>query len=247
MIRQGLSSEEAHQNFWLVDRQGLLIEDDPMLTVEQKPYARKRDELNQRSLSLLETVAWVKPTALIGCSAQAHAFTQNIIETMASTCERPIIFPLSNPDTRCEAEPEALIRYTNGRALIATGTQFDDVIYNEQTYSIAQCNNALVFPGIGLGILAVKARLLSKDMIWAATEALSLYSQNSKSESLRLLPSLAHAQAIAKKIAIAVAAMAISEGLAESNQSVDLEHHIDSIFWEPNYLPFKKTQNTASS
>ncbi len=240
MVRQGLTPEQAHQNFWLVDRQGLLIEDDPTLTEEQKPYARKRTELDKSSFSLLETVTLVKPTALIGCSAQPHAFTQEIIETMARSCERPIIFPLSNPDTRCEAEPDALVRYTNGRALIATGTQFDDVIYNDQTYPIAQCNNALVFPGIGLGILAIKARLLSKNMIWAATEALSLYSKSSKNEPSRLLPSLAHAQAIAKKIAVAVAKMAISEGLAESNQSVNLEHHIESIFWEPKYLPIKK-------
>jgi malate dehydrogenase (oxaloacetate-decarboxylating) len=246
LIRDGLSSTEAYQRFWLIDRQGLLVETDLDLTDAQKPYARSINEIKTWSLnldmqpSLTETVRHVKPTILIGCSAQTGAFSQDIIETMATTCERPIIFPLSNPDEKCEAQPADILAWTQGKALIATGTAFAPVEYQNRMVQIAQCNNALVFPGIGLGVLAVCASRLTKDMILAAGKTLSHFAPSKKDSFLPLLPSLDNAQTVAKEIAIAVAQCAIDSGYAQCNQDSDLVQLIEDRFWEPRYLPFRK-------
>lgn len=248
LVRQGLSVKEAYKRFWLIDRQGLLIDSDIELTEAQKPYARKPSEIsgwltnNKQLPSLTDTVRQIKPTILIGCSAQTGAFSQDIIETMCSTCERPIIFPLSNPDEKCEAQPSDILVWSHGKALIATGTAFPAVEYQNRLLEIAQCNNALVFPGIGLGILAVQASRLSKGMIWAATQALTEHSPSKKDSFLPLLPSLDDAQAVAKHIAVAVARKAIQEKLAQRNKKADLEKLIQDIFWEPRYLPFRKAE-----
>jgi len=244
LVRKGVSIQDAYRRFWLVDRQGLLMEDDPDLTEAQKPFARKKTDIKKWSLNgksnpfLTDIVQHVEPTILIGCSAQTRAFTQDIIEKMAAKCERPIIFPLSNPDNKCEANPKNIIEWTNGKALIATGTAFPTVEYQNRMLPIAQCNNALVFPGIGLGILAVRATRLSKAMIWAASQALSEFSPSKKDSFLPLLPSLDDAQIVAKHIAISVAKTAIDSGLAQCNQDKPLDKLIDSLFWEPRYLPF---------
>lgn len=246
MVGLGLSLKEAHECFWLVDRQGLLIENDPELTDSQRPFARKASDVsswtmqNKKFPSLTDTVRNVKPSILIGCSAQPGAFSQDIIETMASHCERPIIFPLSNPDEKCEAQPSDILTWSNGKALIATGTAFPAIEYQNRLIEIAQCNNALVFPGIGLGILAVQASRLSKAMVWAASQALSTFSPSKKDSFLPLLPSLDNAQTVAKHIAVAVAKSAIDNGLAQCNQDKDLETLIQDKFWEPRYLPFKR-------
>lgn len=247
MVRRGLTREDAYQRFWLIDRQGLLIDCDLELTDAQKPYARKAEEivgwptLHKQHPSLTDTVRQIKPTILIGCSAQPGAFSQDIIETMCSTCDRPIIFPLSNPDEKCEAQPADILVWSQGKALIATGTAFPAVEYQNRLLQIAQCNNALVFPGIGLGILAVRASRLSKGMIWSAAQALSEYAPSKKDSFLPLLPSLDDAQTVAKHIAIVVARTAINENLAQINQEADLEKLIQDMFWEPRYLPFIKT------
>ena len=245
MVRRGLSLEEAYKRFWLIDRQGLLVENDIELTDAQKLFARKQNEvigwsmLEKKFPSLTDTIRHVKPTILIGCSAQPGAFSQDVIETMSSHCERPIIFPLSNPDEKCEAQPADILAWSKGCALIATGTAFAAVEYQNRLVQIAQCNNALVFPGIGLGILAVRATRLSKAMIWAASEALSSFSPSKKDSFLPLLPSLDDAQLVAKHIAISVARTAIETGLAQCNQDKDLEKLIEERFWEPRYLPFR--------
>lgn len=246
MVREGLTSEEAYQRFWLIDRQGLLLERDQDLTDAQKPYARSAKEVEAWNInekqhpSLTDTVRHVKPTILIGCSAQTGAFSQDIIETMAVTCERPIVFPLSNPDEKCEAQPADILHWTQGRALIATGTAFPAVEYQNRMVEIAQCNNALVFPGIGLGVLAVSATRLTKDMILAAAEALCHFAPSKKDSFLPLLPSLDNAQTVAKSIAVAVARCAIDSGYAQINQDKDLEQLVEDMFWEPRYLPFRK-------
>lgn len=245
MTRQGLSKEEAYQRFWLVDRQGLLLDSDLALTDAQKPFARNKDEIStwtrqNQQATLLETIHQIKPTILIGCSAVPNAFTQELIEMMSSTCEQPIIFPLSNPDERCEAQPADLLVWSQGKALIATGTAFPPVNYQNRVVQIAQCNNALVFPGIGLGIIAVQASRLSEGMIWAAAQALSNYAPSKKDHFLPLLPSLDDAQTVAKHIALSVAETAIKEGLAQKNQTADLEKLIETLFWQPRYLPFRK-------
>ncbi len=244
MVMRGLSQEDAYKRFWLIDRQGLLIEGDPEFTEAQIPYARKPNECSEwpDSRTLRDTVRQIKPTILIGCSAQTGAFAQDIIETMAANCERPIIFPLSNPDEKCEAQPADIIVWTHGKALIATGTAFPSVEYHHRLIQIAQCNNALVFPGIGLGIQAVQATRLSKAMIWAASQALSELSPSKKDSFLPLLPLMDDAQAVAKHIAVAVASVAIETGFAQNNQDKNLEALIEEIFWEPRYLPFKRSE-----
>jgi malate dehydrogenase (oxaloacetate-decarboxylating) len=247
MVRLGLSKDEAYQHFWLIDKQGLLLDDDAELTPSQQPFAKTKADIKgwdlkgKKQVTLTDTVRNVRPTILIGCSAQPGAFSQSIVEIMTEHCDRPIIFPLSNPDDRCEAQPEQLLSWSNGKALIATGTAFPAVEYENKLIQIAQCNNALVFPGIGLGILAVGATRLSKGMIWAAAQALSELSPSIKDSFLPLLPSLDDAQVVAKHVAIAVAKTAIASGLAEKNQDKDLEALIHELFWEPRYLPFKRT------
>ena len=246
MVREGISPEEAYQRFWLIDRQGLLLNTDPDLTEAQKYYARTPKEIEAWAInekqhpSLTDTVRHVKPTILIGCSAQPGAFSQDIIETMSVNCERPIIFPLSNPDEKCEAKPADILIWSQGRALIATGTAFPAVEYHNRMVQIAQCNNALVFPGIGLGVLAVNATKLTKDMILAAAHALCKFAPSKKESYLPLLPSLDDAQTVAKEIAVAVARCAIDSGLAQKNHDADLEKLVADMFWEPRYLPFKK-------
>lgn len=246
MLRQGLSLQEAYNRFWLIDRQGLLITSDSELTPGQKPYARNFLEieewfdLSQRSPSLLDTVNHIKPTILIGCSAQPGIFSQDIIELMSASCERPIIFPLSNPDDKCEARPEDILYWSKGKALIATGTAFPAVEFGNRLLHITQCNNALIFPGIGLGVLAVRAKKLSDGMIWAAAEALSQFAPSKKEVFSPLLPLLSEAQNIAKKIAFAVAQTAIKEELAQINTDNNLEKIINDLYWEPRYLPFKR-------
>ncbi len=248
MVRRGLSVKEAHSRFWLVDRQGLLSDADLELTDAQKPFARKHSDIaswsthGQKFPSLTDAMRHIKPTTLIGCSSQPGAFSQAIIEMMASHCERPIVFPLSNPDEKCEAHPADILMWSNGKALIATGTAFPTVEYQNRLLQIAQCNNALVFPGIGLGILAVRATRLSKEMIWAASCALSEFSPSKKDSFLPLLPSLDDAQVVAKRIAKAVAQTAIDSGLAQCNQDTALDKLIEDLFWEPRYLPFKRIE-----
>lgn len=239
LVRQGLPIEEAVKRFWLIDRQGLLVSTDLSLTEAQRPFARTD---TSTALSLRDTIVAIQPTVLIGCSAQPGSFSQDIIEAMASCCERPIIFPLSNPDEKCEAQPTDILTWSQGRALIATGTAFPAIQYQNRLVQIAQCNNALVFPGIGLGILAVKSKHLTKGMIWAATQTLSEFSPTKKDSFLPLLPSLDDIKVVAKAIAVSVAKQAIAEGLAQRNEKADIEKLIEELYWEPRYLPFRKPE-----
>lgn len=246
LIREGLTEKEAYQRFWLIDRNGLLLASDSDLTEAQIPYARTTHDIQDWTIngypnpSLTDTIRHVKPTILIGCSAQANAFSQDIIETMSNTCERPIIFPLSNPDEKCEAQPADILNWSQGKALIATGTAFPAVEYQNRQVVVAQCNNALVFPGIGLGILAVKAKRLTKSMILTAAHVLSQFAPSKKDSFQPLLPSLDNAQTVAKAIAVAVARVAIEEGVAQENIDGDIPQVIEDRFWEPRYLPFRK-------
>lgn len=246
MVAQGSSIEEALQCFYLIDRQGLLIDDDGTLTRAQLPFARSKADLKSLGLEdkefvgLYDVVKAVKPTILIGTSAQPGAFSQSIVEIMSEHCARPIIFPLSNPTEKCEAQPKDILLYSKGQALIATGTNFEPIQYHNRLITIAQCNNALVFPGIGLGILLVDAKRLTKKMIWKAAEALSQHAPIKVDSFAPLLPSLDEAKQVAKHIALAVAQCAIEEGLAHKNQQVNLEQLIDNNFWQPTYLPFKR-------
>jgi malate dehydrogenase (oxaloacetate-decarboxylating) len=224
MRRYHLSEKEAREKFWLVDRFGLITDNTPDLTDAQKPYAR-RDATTLSDLA--EIIDDVKPTILIGCSAQHGKFTEQVVTAMAKYNEYPIIFPLSNPTEKSEATPADLLKWTKGRALIATGSPFKPVNYNGKTYVISQCNNSLVYPGIGLGVIASRPTLFTDDMLWAACVALSELSGDA------LLPTLDHSRESAVKIAAAIAKVAGMEG--------DVESHIQKMMWEPRYVPLRKT------
>jgi malate dehydrogenase (oxaloacetate-decarboxylating) len=245
----GVKPEDAYKQFWLIDRPGLLFSDSEGLTDEQKPFARSADEHAQwdslagtDGLTLLEVVQQAKPTILIGCSAVAGAFNEQVVKAMAEHVKHPIILPLSNPTSRSEAKPEDLVKWTNGKALIATGSPFDPVTYQGQTIRIAQSNNAFVFPGLGLGVIVCQATQVSDQMIRVAADTLSECSPARSDPSQPLLPSFEDIDCVSKKIALAVAEQARKEGFAGVGDEVDLKECVDHYFWKPQYLPIKKME-----
>lgn len=245
--REGLTEKEALACFWLIDRPGLLTDNLDCLTSFQARYARPSEEiaswqlLNEtNTLTLADVVQNIHPTVLIGCSAVTGAFSESIIKEMAAHTERPIILSLSNPTERCEATPQDLTEWTNGKALIATGSPFANVIYNQTERRIGQCNNAFVFPGLGLGLIAVKAKRLTDDTLWAACQALSEFSPISKDPFAPLLPSLEQAREVAERIAVAVARQVLEEGNASIELNVDLDTYIKKMMWKPHYVPYKR-------
>ena len=241
MVREGLSEPEARSRFFMVDRPGLLHDGiSGLLPFQQKllqPHERVKAWASDAGgeISLLDVIQQAKPTILVGVSAQPGLFTEEIVRAMASYAERPMIFPMSNPTSRAEAVPEDLIRWTDGKALIATGSPFDPVDYNGSVYPIAQSNNSYIFPGMGLGILAVKARRVSDDMFMAASIALSKCSPALADPRAALLPSLEDIREVSYKIALAVARQAQQEGLAEQTTADELEQLITATIWEPEY------------
>jgi malate dehydrogenase (oxaloacetate-decarboxylating) len=235
MMREGMSEKQAHQNFWLINATGLVTTKSHKLSPQQQPFARDDSEI----ISFADVVKMVKPTVLIGCSTVGGAFTKEIVCTMANHVERPIIFPLSNPTANCEALPEDLIHWTDGKALIATGSPFAPVTYKGKTFITAQCNNAFVFPGIGLGTIVAQAKQVSDEMLWAASQALLNEAPSLNDPHAPLLPAIANAPAIARKIAYAVAQQAIKEGLAGIDANADIQTLIDNHYWQPEYVRYQ--------
>jgi malate dehydrogenase (oxaloacetate-decarboxylating) len=239
MVRDGLEAGEAARRIWLVGRQGLLTEDmGDHLRDFQVPYARPAREIPTSRPSdgfsdLAATVARVRPTMLIGTSTQAGAFTEAIVREMARHVERPIIFPLSNPTARIEALPADLLAWTDGRALIATGSPFPPVVHDGTTHSIAQANNALVFPGLGLGVTVARARRISQGMIQACADAVAELADVGR-PGASLLPDVADLRQVSASVAVAVAAAAADEGLAQVELSNPLQQVHDAM-WEPVY------------
>lgn len=245
MVKEGVSIEQARKAFWILDRSGLLNEKSVTISEEQSRYAREASELTDwvnkqpNYISLEDVVRNVHPTMLIGSSTSPGAFTKEMIEEMAKHVERPIIFPLSNPTEKSEAIPEDLIHWTHGKALIATGSPFPPVMYQGKEIPIAQCNNALVYPGIGLGVIASKAKMVSDEMLWAACQKTMACSPMLKDPNGMLLPKFDQAFTLSREIAIAVANQAIKEGLAQVDTSIPVAELVDSITWEPHYLSYQ--------
>lgn len=238
MIREGLSPEEATRRFWGLGRRGLLTEDRSEQQLDfQRPYARPTSEVVGWSrgdgIGLAEVVAQVKPTMLIGTSTQPGAFTEPIVRQMAANTDRPIIMPLSNPTSKSEAAPEDLIRWTDGRALVATGSPFPTVGYGGRSYEIAQANNALVFPGLGLGVTVARARRVTDDMIAAAADAVAGLS-DATTPGARLLPPVTNLRMVSAAVAIAVARAAEKEGLAQVPLT-DPVQQVHQVMWRPEY------------
>ena len=240
MLQEGLSEEEARSRFYLVDKQGLLFEDMDDLTPEQRLFARKRSEFaaEQDLTNLTAVVKAVRPTILVGTSTQPGTFTQEIVEYMASYTERPIIFPLSNPTKLAEATAEDLIHWSQGRALIATGIPAADVTYEGVTYQIGQANNALIYPGLGLGVLASQASRLTDGMISAAAHSLGGIVDTSQ-PGAATLPPVAKLTEFSHTVALAVAKEALKEGINQADLT-DVESAVQALKWTPDYQPLKK-------
>ena len=235
MVVDGLSEEEAYKRFFMVDKQGLLFDDMDDLTPEQRPFAKKRSDFaNADKLTdLLEVVKTVKPTILVGTSTQPNTFTKEVVEAMCENAERPVIFPLSNPTKLAEATAKDLIEWSNGKAFVATGIPSADVEYNGVTYVIGQANNALIYPGLGLGMLASEASLLTDEMIGAAAHALSGIVDITK-PGAPVLPPFKYVAEVSLKVATAVAKKAQEQGLARAAEQ-DMEKAVREFRWTPKY------------
>lgn len=241
MVRDGLSRQEALEHFWCIDQQGLLTADMiSQLQDFQVPYARRtaegsrwKHEANGRSIGLAEVVRRVKPTILIGASTAAGAFTEPIIREMASNVDRPIIAVLSTPAAHAEANPSDLITWTEGRSLVATGSTFPPVTYKGVTYVIAHANNALLYPGLGLGAIVAKASRISDRMFAAAASAVSSL-VTVRQPGASLLPQIDDLRSVSLTVAVAVADAAVLEGLAEETFT-DIELQIREAMWQPEY------------
>ncbi len=247
MIADGIDPEKARKCFWLIDREGLITEkrykrENQLHFARSSEHTKAWDTATDSSASLDEVIQHVKPTILLGCSTVSGAFTKEMIEHMAEHVNNPIILPLSNPTSKAEALPQDLIEWTKGKAMIATGSPFDPVSYKGKTFRIAQCNNAFAFPGIGLGALMVQATQITDAMLYKASEAIADYAPALMSHDIQkgLLPSLEQAQETARKVAIAVAKQAISEGVAQINKEANLEDLINNNMWEPEYIPYRR-------
>lgn len=235
MLQQGLSENEARSRFYLVDKQGLLFDDMDDLTPEQRPFARKRVEFtNANELTNLEAaVKAVKPTILVGTSTQPNTFTETIVKEMASYTARPIIFPLSNPTKLAEATAENLIKWTDGKALIATGIPADPVEYNGVTYEIGQANNALIYPALGLGVIASTAKLMTNEMISKAAHSLGGIVDTTK-PGAATLPPVSKLTEFSQRVAEAVGQCALDQKLNREDIT-DIKAAIEKIKWIPKY------------
>lgn len=233
LVREGLSEKEARKHFYLVDKQGLLFEDTEGLTPGQKAFVRKRCEFdNADELTNLEAVVKaVHPTVMIGTSTQPGTFTESIVKEMAAHTKRPVIFPLSNPTRLAEAKAEDLLKWTDGRALVATGIPAGDIEYNGVTYNIGQANNALVYPGVGFGAIAAKAKILNEKMLADAAHALGGIVDPDQ-PGAAVLPPVSKLQEFSQTVAQVVAKSAIDQGLAGVT---DAKKAVADMKWEPKY------------
>lgn len=235
MVAQGLSKKEARNHFYMVDKQGLLFDDMDDLTPEQKPFARARSEFDnpEKLNNLTAAVMAVRPTILVGTSTAPKTFTKEIVKAMASWCDHPIIFPLSNPTELAEATAEDIIKWSDGRAMVATGIPAEPVEYNGVTYIIGQANNALIYPGLGLGSIAVNASLLTDEMISSAAHSLSEFLEiNVKGAAV--LPPVSKLTQFSETVANAVAECAVKQGLNRV-QTNDVKKAVKSVIWKPVY------------
>jgi malate dehydrogenase (oxaloacetate-decarboxylating) len=241
MVGDGLSEQEARSHFWVVDKGGLLHSGRKDLSSEQNVYAQPEERVSKwprtanGQIGLADVIGKIEATVLIGLSTALGAFTEAIVREMARKVERPIIFPLSNPPSKSEAKAEDLIRWTEGRALVATGSPFAPVTYGGRTIPIAQCNNVFIFPAMGLGLVASGARRVTNAMMLAAARTLGANSPALKDSSASLLPRLTDIRRVAAEIAIAVGIQAQKEGLAPKTTEDELRQRVTAAQWIPAY------------
>ena len=245
MVEEGLSDEAARRQVFMVDRHGLITEGMSGLQDFQRCLAQNKADLADWSCegdwaSLDEVAAQARPTILIGVSGQPGLFTESVIQSMTENSDTPIIFPLSNPVSRAEATPENIIRWTDGKAIIATGSPFQPVSHNGESYRIAQCNNSYIFPGIGLGVLAVRANRVTDEMLLASSKILAEASPRASGTGKDLLLPLQQITEVSRSIAFAVAKVAQEQGHALKISDAQLHARIDQIFWTPHYRHYKR-------
>lgn len=235
MVSEGLPEDEAYKRFFMVDKQGLLFDDMDDLTPEQKPFAKKRADFSNADqlTDLLEVIKTVKPTILVGTSTNPGAFTKEVVEAMCENTERPVIFPISNPTKLAEASAQDLITWSDGKAFVATGIPADTVSYKGVDYVIGQANNALIYPGLGLGMLASEASLLTDEMIGAAAHSLSGIIDITK-PGAPVLPPFKYVGDVSIKVAEAVAKKAQEQGLALAEET-DMAKAVRDFKWYPEY------------
>lgn len=245
MQAEGLSEQQARSQVFMVDRFGLLSEGMTGLRDFQEKLVQSNDALADWNYSgdyasLLDVMNCAKPTVLIGVSGQPGLFSEQVVRAMHKSCDLPIIFPLSNPSRQVEATPEQVIAWTEGQVILATGSPFAPVQYHGKTFPVAQCNNSYIFPGIGLGVIAVKAKRISDEMLMAASETLAAASPLANTGEGELLPSLTSLAQLSKRIAFAVGKVAQQQGLALEISDNQLQDQIEANFWRPEYREFKR-------
>lgn len=241
MEAEGLTESEARARIYIVDRDGLMTNDQVWQRDFQRRLAHDASLVAQwNGQGLEETIAQVKPTVLIGVCGQRGIFTEQVVRTMHAGCEHPVIMPLSNPTSQAEATPEDVIRWTDGQALVATGSPFAPVVYNGRTYPIAQCNNAYIFPGIGLGVIAASATRVTDEMLMSASRALAREAPLVKEGKGALLPPLSRIRHISKSIAFEVAAQAQQNGVALQTSGTTLRELIEKASWSPDYRIYRR-------
>lgn len=235
MVSEGLSSEEAYKHFFMIDKQGLLFDDMEDLTPAQKPFAKKREDFANCGdmTKLLDVIKAVKPTILVGTSTDAGAFTKEVVEAMCENTERPVIFPISNPTKKLEATAKQVIEWSDGKAFVATGVPSGTVSYKGVDYQIGQANNALIYPGLGLGMLASEASLLTDEMIGAAAHSLSGLVDPGQ-PGAPVLPPFQYVAEVSIKVAEAVAKKAQEQGLAQAKEK-DMAKAVRDLKWYPKY------------
>jgi malate dehydrogenase (oxaloacetate-decarboxylating) len=240
MIADGATAEQAASQIWPIDKQGLLFDDMDDLRDFQVPYAKNRHQLGLETgkaagdrVGLVDAIKLASPTILLGSSTVFGAFTQEVVEAMTASCERPMIFPLSNPTSRMEAQPADVLQWSDGRALITTGTPVAPLEYNGTTYTIGQANNVLVFPGIGLGIIVARARLVTVGMLQAAARAV-VHQANPTNPGDSLLPDVQNLRDISAAVAEAVYHAAVDDGVATTTHD-DVRQAVLDTMWRPKY------------
>lgn len=252
MISEGLSDAQARERVFMVDRFGLLTEGmDNLLDFQQRlvqPRSALKDwvrETNDEFPALIDVVTNTQASILIGVSGKAGLFTEAVVRQMAKGCARPVILPLSNPSQHVEAQPKDVIAWTDGKAIVATGSPFAAVEYNGASYAISQCNNSYVFPGIGLGVISCKARLVSDEMLMVASTTLAELSPGPEDQSSAVLPPLTALSQISRVIAFKVAKVALAQGLARELSDEELQQNIDRNFWIPGYREYRRIATRA--
>ena len=246
MQQEGLTETEGRQRIYAFNRNGLLVEGARDMRPSQLPFARKRTDVEGWTLSggedvsLLDVACNAKVTALVGTSTQPGAFSEDIVREMARHTSRPIVFPLSNPTSCAEATPADLLKWTDGRAIVGTGSPFAPVEFNGKSIPIVQTNNSYIFPGLALGILVSRATRVTDAMIMAAAKALASLSPAQRDKDARLLPLIADSRSVSMVVAEAVAKQAIADGIAAIKDASTLSAQLRAYVWEPVYLPYER-------